>query len=371
MEMMTRGAKKCFDEAAARGEKPSVCSDKLSRDRSVDMSWLHDSKIRFYDVPALLRRLAGREARYPNLLQAVRWPDDPTRQSRSGSLGKFAANMLNGCERLADQNSSRIANLNNGLLCNSHFGEMQFLHAQASEIGEAPADTYFRVQRWALFLFDVASGRMSNHELDGKYCEYFAGRDQFNQAMLPSHDAIACEDVKDPAWRLTTLFTMRCSNPITSVGCYEEVGESRFGKARIYATGALLHLIQDSYSQAHCVRGECEPLSNRAGAVAKVECLPIEMFTTYRGQIGHRTADQPPYFAVSCNLDSNFDDPVTASAKALWHIANASSPDEFLADFYRVFGTAAMIHAHTQPAGLGSCFTGGVATLSKSEPIVE
>src|SRR5690554_6497582 len=37
------------------------------------------------------------EARYPNLGEAVRWPDDPTRQIGLGPIFKFGYNMLSEC----------------------------------------------------------------------------------------------------------------------------------------------------------------------------------------------------------------------------------------------------------------------------------
>lgn len=341
-ERMTRAAKRCLDAAGAGGEKPSRCPQDLAKGPAVDVAWL--------------RPAAGDAGvRYPTLEEAVRWPDDPTRQVAAPTLLKFGVTMGRKCARLARAAGRSSNTVNDGLLCNSHYGTMQFLHAQASDTGEAAVDTYDAVTRWATFLYAVASGRLPDDSLDAKYCDVFAGGDRFDRAMRPDTAAIPCEAEKDPAWTLTTLFTLRCGNLLQSLSCREDTAPSRFRRSRIVATGALLHLIQDSYSQSHCARGACERTGGNGVVTAKVECRPVTMFTTYRGQQRHADADRLPTFAPSCADGGEVDDPVTASAKVLWHVRQQSTPEAFLADFRRVFGTReAMEGAH--PAGLGQCF---------------
>jgi hypothetical protein len=314
------------------------------------MFWLHDTSIRWYDLIGWLRRRAGLTVGYPNLGQAVRWADDPTRQMVGPSIVKFGASMAARCERIARQ---RDLTAENGLLCNSHFGEMQFFHAQAADSGEAAVDTHDKVFGWAEFLFRVAA-HMTDEELNTPYCDYFARRNVFHEAMLPSPRAFHCGEPGRKGWTLTTLFNLKCDNMFSSLECDEVVDATRFDRARIYAAGAILHMIQDSYSQSHCERGDCR--GPRGKPVSKVECVPITMFTTYRGQVDHGAADWEPDFADSCHARAAIDDPITASAVALWHIQKKSPVEIFLADLHRVFSTRADIVRDAVPAGAGKCF---------------
>lgn len=361
-EGMTRAAKQCLDAGGEADGKPGECRARLvGAGKGVEMFWLHDSSFAWYDLVGWVQWLTGATPSYPNLGQAVRWPDDPTQQIGGWSVLKFGVSMAAGCDRLASGNGEEKANdIDDGLLCNSHYGSMQFFHAQAARMNEPAGDTHYKIMRWAEFLFRVAS-QMSDAELDTAYCEYFSGDDLFHQAMRPSADVIPCGEPGDEGWNLTTLFTLRCENVFSSKTCNAEGGTTRFEKARIYAAGALLHLIQDSYSQSHCERGRCYDDPATKEPVAKVECRPITMFTTYRGQKGHGAADWKPRFAESCDTDTGIDNPITASARALWHIQNKSSVEAFLADMERVFGTREQIIRNGRPSSLGTCFGDSVA----------
>lgn len=352
-EGMTRAAKHCFDLALSSGVKPEGCKHKLTSEEAsrVEMHWLRNSSLPFYNLFGWFKRWTGMEARYPNLEEAVRWPDDPTRQIGLGPIFKFGYNMLSECRA----NSADGIDVNDGLLCNSHYGTMQFWHSQASSVDESPVSTHDKITEWASFLFKVASGHLTDSELDTEYCDYFAGDGPFNSAMLPDQRAIPCEDTVDPTWTLTTLFTLKCSNPLQSRSCNEEMGSSRHDKARISATGALLHLIQDSYSQSHSERGQCTfGPDEKVNPV--VACVPITMFTTYNGQENHSDADRQPQFADSCTSNGAIDDPITASAKALWHIHNGSDIEAFEEDLARVFSSRETIRANATPSSLGACF---------------
>jgi hypothetical protein len=340
-EEMTRAAKHCFDLAEQYGNKPEHCATRLDRAerRRVDVRWTHDKFI----LPS---------AGYPNLEQAVRWPDDPTRQIRAPTIGKLAATMLRECEWSAQSGVT----INDGLLCNSHHGQMQFLHAQASDSGEAASVTHAKIMAWAEFLYEVASGQMDSTKLDSDYCTYFEGESPFNRAMRPDTLAVPCRRGRPEGWNVATLFLLRCSNPLRSTVCNEDVSPSRYEKARIIAVGALLHLIQDSFSQSHCARGQCDDSTGRVKPV--VECMPITMFTTYgvQDKSRHAQADRRPEFAPSCANNDSIDDPVTASAKVLWHVRHGSSTAKFREDFYRVFGRPETILASGVPSGSGNCF---------------
>lgn len=354
-ESMTIAAKRCLDNATSRKQLVMRCDQLLFwKATKKDLKWIEDASSDYYRSTGWLGTAGGSEL--PTLAEAVRWPDDPTRQIGARGIGKFTGSMLKGCEKLAKARKTGVNNINDGLLCNSHFGEMQFFHAQATTAGEPPTVTYDKIRKWGELLYNIASGYMPEEQFEGTYCNVFYESDPFTKAMLPDTTAIPCEGTKDPVWKLTTLFNLSCTNPVSSKGCTEDISEARRAKARIYATGALLHLIQDSYSQSHCERGKCT-LDRKKKVAPRMECAAITRFTTYKGQKNHKDADRMPTFGASCLTESGYDDPITASAKALYHIRNRSVPETFLNDFERVFGTREQI-ASAQPASVGSCFGG-------------
>ena len=98
--------------------------------------------------------------------------------------------------------------------------------------------------------------------------------------------------------------------------------------------GALLHMVQDSFSQSHVARG---PEGSR-GYEARIRCLPAERFYNFngedgRGQDGHSAADQlPDYDTESCNAAiRTVDDPITASARLLWMLDQGHSSEQAVA----------------------------------------
>jgi hypothetical protein len=346
-ESMTLAAKQCFDVSVDR--KPQRCEMRLpEHGGDADLTWIAKSSNYFV-------RLAGYGARYPRLGEAVRWPDDPTRQIAVLTLPRFGGTIQKRCGKLAAGRGGRVNNLGDGLLCNSHLGTMQFFHAQADTSDVPAVVTHDNIMGWAAFLYSVAALR-TDAELDVPYCSVFPDTGSFNSAMVMSGRGERCALDWVQRWRLTDFFTLECVNPFSSRTCYVEKDESRHDKARIIATGALLHVIQDSYSQSHCARGTCGP--GASGGIARVECSRIDMFTTYTEQSPrlHARADKVPTFAPSCQGSSDYDDPITASAKVLWHISKRSPPEEFLRDFERVFGTRAAVARETRPSGVGACF---------------
>jgi hypothetical protein len=241
------------------------------------------------------------------------------------------------------------------MMCNSNFGTMQFFHAQASTAGEPALNTHFKIMHWAEFLFNVATV-YTDAQLDQSYCDAFSkSNDIFTRAMLPDMQSVPCGDAKHPGWAIRTLFTMHCRNIFTSKHCTEDKDAERYDRARTYATAALLHLVQDSYAQSHCVRGQCEVADGKV--VAKVECTPIAMFTTYIKQQNHADADRDPVFEESCKAPGATDDPITSGAKILWDVRNKVPVATLMTDMEAVFGTA--YHANSLPAAdLGDCFKG-------------
>jgi hypothetical protein len=369
-ETITRASKACFDHAKTQDAAPAECSKYIinnkkgfldtKSNKDVDVTWMHDSSIALFDIKERFKRIKGYTATYPHLEEAVRWPDDPTQELGAGFV-KFGAKLLipDVCESYRNKITGNI-DLNAGLICTSHYGDLQFMHAQASSLDEPAIDTYRNIINWAEFLYSVASGEMTNDDLDEEYCKYFDKDTAFNNAMLPNKTVKACGSSDNEKWTVATLFNLTCSSPVPSkYQCKEWVGAASFDKARITATGALLHLIQDSYSQSHVKRGDCEirkDKNDKDYVIAKVECELPEYFTTYKGQHNHDDADQAPMFSKSCDDESAMN-PVLAGAITLWYIDRRESFDEFRDKvLYKVFGSPEHIKNNGMDAELGHCF---------------
>lgn len=359
-ESMTRASIACFHQAFLQNKMPTTCALQLDGNEDVNVSWMHDSSLSFYDMHGWIKRALNYTADYPDLEEAVRWPDDPTQElSLQGGFYKFGNKLLfDVCEKYRNPATKHL-DINAGLICASHFGDLEFLHAQASDLNESAIVTHKKIIAWASLLYEIASGKLSDEDLNQSYQSYFSNNTDFDKAMLPSKHSIPITS-KNGIWRLKTLFNLTCSGPKpSSWGCHEWTGLASYDKARIIATGALLHLIQDSYSQSHTKRGTCK--INEKKVIAKIECLPIEYFTTYKGQKNHDDADQMPSFKESCTTSKTIDNPILAGAKTLWFINENDKKKGSLENFkthvlYRVFSTPEYIKKHGKRAELGECF---------------
>lgn len=138
------------------------------------------------------------------------------------------------------------------MLLRSHFGDLQFLHAMASHPGERAGETYDNVMMWAEFVWRITSS------------EYERGT------------SISEASVKVP--RLMDFFGLR--ETVQSIFFKGEAGYNK--DYREFAFGTLLHMVQDSYSEAHMARHDpdghgCEKTRyDSPGQVVK--------FFTYVGQ---------------------------------------------------------------------------------------
>ena len=120
-------------------------------------------------------------------------------------------------------------------------------------------------------------------------------------------------------------------------------GEKADALARMAARGALLHMIQDSYSASHAARTIGEFPSEAGPYTAQISCLFPRHFYQYDKQNPsvHGKADRPPVKATSCASINEADDAVTASAVTLWSLRPESgvSAEDYIAYLKaRVFG---------------------------------
>ncbi|GHA21237.1 hypothetical protein GCM10008090_34030 [Arenicella chitinivorans] len=316
-----------------------------------------------------------------DLEKAVKWPDDPTYEAFGSGVAKFGAKMLQGCEGFLVKQKGLDNSI--GLLCNTHFGNYQFWHAQSSTANESSKETRQKILDWAKFNYEVAVGKI---EPQDDYCKYFRENESSISAIMKPENYPFCDErliwgwvpkliaKPYPAWDIATLYGVSCDNPFTSIlGCKEELinnGSKRADNTVVSAIGALLHLIQDSFSQSHNVRGNCfdsnpESVDNPI-PVSKIVCKPITRFTNYaefdlntqelEAQFNHDLSDDWPYIDDGCFSSSHspiVDDPITASAKILWHIDKKSDwANDVLPDLESVFN----IVEPSTTSGQGVCY---------------
>ena len=311
------------------------------------------------------------------LASATTWPDDPTDEIGIRGTVTFWGKVKFFCQQYLK--NSRGLDVSHGLLCNSHFGNFQFWHAQASSRDESAKNTRDKILAWAKFNYEVAIGAIS---ADKDYCTYFdENPSAISEIMKPSTYPY-CKERKAwnflpswlrkpyPAYDIATLYGMKCKNPFSSNRCIEDLINSpskRMDKTIISATGALLHLVQDSYSQSHVRRGDCfeelNPKHNHPQPVSKIVCKPIESYTNYAQynnethkvdtQIDHEVSDKWPKIDGSCFSSQNFgNDPITISAKILRHIQEKSKWDDVLVDIGEVFNSV----GNEVNSGPGICY---------------
>lgn len=290
-----------------------------------------------YPELAALRSVASGPA-YQSLHISTHWPDDPTRMVTTGPPAiRFAAEAGLLCKRRRDETerAGRAYTLAvSGMLCASHAGELQFLHAMASSPTdrESAEETRQKALDWAVFAYSVATGRIA---ADADYCTAVRAHAGAAAASLAPADLPQCagRGSRLPAWTVASFFTRQCRGLLrdaASLDCPAAPGDPA-ALARQNASGAVLHVIQDSYSQSHAVRGPAYGSGDAARPTAVVSCTLPTAFYFYNEQDGgnHGKADERPRLDANCRPGAEADDAITASAVALWHIRNRSDPRAF------------------------------------------
>ncbi|MFI5443735.1 hypothetical protein [Polaromonas sp. UC242_47] len=151
------------------------------------------------------------------------------------------------------------------MLYRSHYGDLQFFHSMAAYDGERAADTQARMKMWAQFLWGVAIGQVPT--------------DRFIRELGFAE--------------LTPYFP----GDITATNLFATgIVEVRKELDKV-ALGVLLHMLQDSFSQAHTDRlpetgGQCPqiPRFAKPGKVAQ--------FYGYARQAGHMHDEEDTFNAL-------------------------------------------------------------------------
>ncbi|HEY2372950.1 MAG TPA: papain-like cysteine protease family protein [Gaiellaceae bacterium] len=238
----------------------------------------------------------------------------------------------------------------------SHFNDLQFLHAMAKDVGEAPEDTLAKIMLWAEVMYRLSTD-------DG-----VAPTDKLEQINIKSSASDAAG--KAYSYRMSNFFddTSRPRGKDTINYLLTLDTKCRFLDLSRRAIGSLLHVVEDSYARGHVRRTLTNPQDLldanvidefKAGTYGKWG--EVENFHCYRGQDEdmHDKYDQPPpYRGVKLNASdlSSFNlllggrDAIDAATQLLnmWLAKTAwdanGGPKEFLE------GTIFKLSANATPA---------------------
>lgn len=209
------------------------------------------------------------------LLYGVRWPDDPP-----FGLSKSAPPRIGDCNPKvtlrstsqpkcwktlfsdADKTAKQRITVKPGepafgpgdyLLYRSHFGDLQFFHSMAAFDGEAASDTVRRMKMWAQFLWGIGTGTIP--------------KDRFIRTVGME--------------QLDRYFP----GDLTAINLFATgIVEVRKDLDKV-AIGVLLHMVQDSFSEAHAGRN-AETGATCEFAPRFAQPGSIRQFYSYAGQSG-------------------------------------------------------------------------------------
>ena len=284
--------------------------------------------------------------------RAVRFPDDPVSELswlNPVGLARWGWNML--VSHCGDK-----TNIIQGLRCSAHYGNFQFMHAMSPVAGIDADTTKAEILAWTRYLLEVI--RDEDGFIAQNYCGYWASQatagNPIAGVMTPEGpDAFPCVVQKGEPWSVGTMFAFDCKFNIYT--CDVDLSPAN---VKSQALGALLHLIQDSYSQGHALRGDCCDGVLDA-ALAAYECDVIGQFNTYgpQNKKRHKKADGEPLPGASCVSPDVAHGPVVNAAYVLWTLQRAPLTDERIDALVSYFDTNVFaLHAAASPSGPGAGF---------------
>lgn len=228
------------------------------------------------------------------LTRGVEWPDNPVRSAvNKGALG-FAVQMASGC--------ARYKHPTGGLLCKSHYYDLQFMHAMSPIVRQPANKTQKQILEWLQFIY---TSLLDPSTLNKTLGEIMKGQKYSEIAPALTSDN---SKVKMSSWKGWSLFSY--TDTRNSPTRHPDLKNHPFQ----FLIGVMLHTIQDSYSSSHNKRGDNEQIG------PMVTCAPIIEFFTYQGQEDkkHAAADKPPNLDSSCTMKKRIvDDPILAGARLI------------------------------------------------------
>lgn len=200
----------------------------------------------------------------PFVLAGVRWNDDPpfridpaefkNTSCKSAETIRFTTQprcwyeLFKQAKRSATLGKLQDAESRAPLLARSHFGDLQFLHAMASQDGEPASETRTRVLMWSEFGWRVASGeyrldtKLSAIPIDG--FQHFFGKS---------------------GWTVQDLFT--AGNPALRPHIQD------------VAFGSVLHTVEDSFALGHAARETAPPPACANGLPVPSRIIEFHSYT--------------------------------------------------------------------------------------------
>lgn len=223
----------------------------------------------------------------PAVIDGARWNDNPPFMVKDGfqlpngeAIDARCANETIKLPRKSDcwlkvfkssneRAQTRFFTNRTGVMLNrSHFGDMQFLHSMASRLGDRAQDTKFSILMWAEFAYKVAIGTIpANKMLKDVPVSHIAKK------VFPNQEAT-----------VENLFLMG--------------DETYRGQLKDFAFGALLHMIEDSFSESHVSRDLSTQGAACGGPLTKSSPAKIEKFLVYSSQDSGKHKDKDTYEAL-------------------------------------------------------------------------
>lgn len=234
------------------------------------------------------------------LVRGSRWNDDPNGflVSKSEKIRIQWAFWLTDAKKIISK--GKAIDRNYPVMYRSHYGDLQFLHAMAPK-GTSPVEANKQILSWAKFAYLVA-----NKTIDPSW--RLVGTEVKREAPLFS--GMFNEVINKSRWTVRDLFTNYKDEPFTNA----ETIYSNSDVANI-ALGALLHTVQDSFSNSHTQREHLG--SKKVAASGK-----IIQFHDYETQVSwcHGREDVlPNWLAYDIDIQTN---PVKIGAWIIKQVRN-------------------------------------------------
>ncbi|HZX16164.1 MAG TPA: hypothetical protein VFF22_04750 [Pseudomonas sp.] len=246
----------------------------------------------------------------PYIIAGVRWNDDPVfmLSSDDGKIGncntKFTVGFITqtrcwvgifkSAEKQSRTDSTRFMGKGN-YMTRSHFGDLQFLHAMASQDGESADQTKQKIMMWAEFTWGV---------VEGKY--------KLNTYL---------SDIEIPGWdqHFTNDHTVQDLFTVGRPWLRPHIKEM--------AIGSLLHLVQDSFAAGHV---------NRRDAISGDQCTTnkhptygrIKEFHSYSKQDHSKHKEEDASSVARMTMMKNDPDMVDAGKRLRGYFADQKSWEE-------------------------------------------
>jgi hypothetical protein len=275
---------------------------------------------------------------FRDLVLGSEWNDDPDSLLRQNIVKAVQWNALfkNAQEQARCKKDSSQASCKNVaitdtpmMLYRSHFGDFQFLHAMASQPSESAQETKDKIMAWAKFTYtlSISSNDFSNETIDGPVISSFS---TISATLLRQGWTVGAlfDPVPGGEWESSynplKLGRFKPSNVPRAQVKYPALVQG--ASVKHIALGSLLHMVQDSYSDAHVERvAGCNPLSKQRYGIVS--------FRDYVAQSSadHGLADVRPDWLNAGDLEKN--NPVWASAQLIQYSFNKVAWDKGVEQF--------------------------------------